>query len=178
VGNDPRRNDETGGQTDQADTLTNTERIWLLKVEKFKQKATICFSTEGSLDVHFFLAYHAENHSGAETILDVLNSEKTFIPLEDIFTNEILLIGKTEIMYLSLSLDKTMPARFEAVAIPVKVELLNGEIMEGKFLTDLPPDKLRLSDFLNYTPQFISLWRDDTNLILNKAYILSVKHAE
>jgi hypothetical protein len=149
-----------------------------LKIEKFKQKATICFSTEGSLDVHFFLAYRAEAHPGAETILDVLNSEKTFIPLEDILTNEILLIGKTEIMYLSLSSDETLPSKLEAVAIPVKVELMNGEILEGKFFTDLPPDKLRLSDFLNYTQQFISLWQVENNLILNKAYILSAKHAE
>ncbi len=149
-----------------------------MKVEKFKQKATICFSTEGSLDVHFFLAYHAENHPGAETILDVLNSEKTFIPLEDILTDEILLIGKTEIMYLSLPSGESFPDNLEAVAIPAKVELLNGEIMEGKFFTDLPPDKLRLSDFLNYTPQYISLWRDQNSLILNKGYILSVKQAD
>jgi hypothetical protein len=149
-----------------------------LKVRKFKQKATICFSTEGTLDVHFFLAYHAESHPGVETILDVLSSEKTFIPLEDILTNEILLIGKTEIMYLSLPSGETFPNKLEAVAIPAKVELLNGEIMQGKFITDLPPDKLRLSDFLNYTPQYIALWRDQESLILNKGYILSVKQAE
>jgi hypothetical protein len=149
-----------------------------LKIEKFKQKATICFSTEGALDVHFFLAYRAENHPGAETILDVLNSEKTFIPLEDILTNEILLIGKTEIMYVSMPSGEQVTADFEAMAIPVRAELLNGEIMEGRFFVDLPPDKLRLSDFLNYTPQFVSLWVDAKNLILNKSYILSVKHAE
>jgi hypothetical protein len=149
-----------------------------LKIEKFKQKVTICFSTGGSLDGHFFLAYRTEIHPGPETIVDVLNSEKTFIPLEDTLTNEILLIGKTEIMYLSLSSNETLPVNLEAVAIPVKVELIKGEIMEGRFFTDLPPDKLRLSDFLNFSPQFISLWRDEDNLILNKAYILSAKHAE
>jgi hypothetical protein len=81
-------------------------------------------------------------------------------------------------MYLSLSSNETLPVNLEAVAIPVKVELIKGEIMEGRFFTDLPPDKLRLSDFLNFSPQFISLWRDEDNLILNKAYILSAKHAE
>ena len=147
-----------------------------MKVEKFKRRAKIFFSTEGSLDVHFFLAYQAETHPGSETVLDVLASEKTFIPLEDILTNEILLVGKTEIMYVELSGEDTPQKLERALNIPVKVELLNGEVMEGSFFSDLPPDRLRLSDYLTYTPQFIRLWGDKTEHILNKARILSVKH--
>ena len=147
-----------------------------MKVEKFKHRARIFFSTEGALDVHFFLAYETETHPGSETVLDVLNSEKTFIPLEDILTNEILLVGKTEIMYVELSGEHTHQEPEKALEIPVKVELLNGEILEGGFFSDLPPDRLRLSDYLSYTPQFILLWGDKTDHILNKARILSVKH--
>jgi hypothetical protein len=146
-----------------------------LKVEKFKRRARIFFNTEGSLDVHFFLAYEAETHPGSETVLDVLNSEKTFIPLEDILTNEILLVGKTEIMYVELSRETAQKPQKE-LEIPVKVELLNGEIMEASFFSGLPPDRSRLSDYLSYTPQFILLWGDKTDHILNKARILSVKH--
>jgi hypothetical protein len=146
-----------------------------LKVKKFKRRARIFFSTQGSLDVHFFLAYEAETHPGPETVLDVLDSGKTFIPLEDIMTNDILLVGKTEIMYVELSRDAPQEPQ-KALELPVRVELLNGEIMEGSFFSDLPPDRLRLSDYLSYTPQFIFLWGDKTDHILNKARILSVKH--
>jgi hypothetical protein len=147
-----------------------------LKVEKFKCRARIFFSTEGSLDVHFFLAHKAETHPGSETVLDVLDSEKTFIPLEDILTNEILLVGKTEIMYVELSGEDAPQRPQKALEIPVRVELLNGEIMEGSFFSDLPPDKLRLSDYLSYTPRFVLLWGGRTYHILNKTKILSVKH--
>jgi len=147
-----------------------------LKVEKFKCRARIFFSTEGSLDAHFFLAFRAESRPGTETVLDVLNSEKTFIPLEDILTNEILLVGKTEIAYVELSGEDTHQEPLNALEIPVKVELLNGEIMEGSFFSSLPPDRLRLSDYLSYTPQFILLWSDKIDHVLNKACILSVKH--
>ena len=146
-----------------------------LKVEKFKQRARILFSTEGSLDVHFFLAYETEAHPGSETVLDVLESKKTFVPLEDILTNEILFVGKTEIMYVELP-RQTAQKPQESLEIPVRVELLNGEIMEGSFFSSLPPDRLRLSDYLSDTPQFIFLWGDRTDHILNKARILSVKH--
>lgn len=147
-----------------------------MKVEKFKRRARIFFSTEGSLDIHFFLAYEARTHPGSETVLDVLDSEKTFIPLEDILTNEILLVGKAEIASVELSGEDTHQKPQTAVEIPVKVELLNGEVMEGSFFSDLPPDRLRLSDYLSFTPQFILLWGDKTDHILNKARILSVKH--
>lgn len=135
------------------------------------------FSTEGSLDVHFFLAYEAETHPGSETVLDVLDSEKAFIPLEDILTDEILLVGKTEIMYVELTGEDTPEEPKKALEIPVKVELLNGEIIEGSFFSDLPPDKSRLSDYMSHSPQFILLWSDNkTHYVLNKAQILSVKH--
>lgn len=126
--------------------------------------------------MHFFLAYRSESHPGVETILDVLNSEKVFIPLEDILTNEILLVGKTEIMYLELP-GRDIPQKpLEALEILVRVELMNGEIVEGSFFSNLPPDKLRLSDYLSFTPPFVFLWRDKSDLIINKAQILSVKH--
>jgi hypothetical protein len=147
-----------------------------LRVEKFKRRARILFSTQGSLDVHFFLAYETQSHPGPETVLDVLVSEKTFIPLEDILTNEILLVGKTEIMYVELLGEASPQEPQEGLKIPVKVELLDGEVMEGSFFSDLPPDRLRLSDYLSYTPQFILLWGNKTDHILNKARILSVKH--
>jgi len=65
-----------------------------LKIEKFKCRANVHFSNGGSLDVHFFLGYQAKRHSGEETLLDLLNSDRTFVPVEDILMNEVLLIGK------------------------------------------------------------------------------------
>jgi len=71
-------------------------------LKKFKCRANVHFSTGGSLDVHFFLGHQAEGHAGPETLLDLLNSDRTFVPIEDILMNEVLLIGKTRIVYLEL----------------------------------------------------------------------------
>ena len=51
----------------------------MVKVVKFKQRGTILFSTQGSLDVNLFLSYQAEAHAGQENILDLLNSKRAFI---------------------------------------------------------------------------------------------------
>jgi hypothetical protein len=149
---------------------------FVMKVDKFKRQATLRVSTGGRLDVNFFLSYATDEHSGRELIIDVLNSERSFIPLEDILKDEILMIGKNRFMDVELTERDLLSETLEAHEIDVQIELINGDLLEGTFYTDLPPDKLRLSDYLNYTPQFIYLCRDQNDVILNKDYILSLKH--
>jgi hypothetical protein len=147
-----------------------------MKVDKFKRQATLRVSTGGNLDVNFFLNYSTEERSGRELIIDVLNSQRSFIPLEDVLKDEILMIGKNRFMEVELSERDLLPETLSGREIPVQIELINGDTLEGSFFTDLPPDKLRLSDYLNHTPQFIYLCREHNDVILNKDYILSLKH--
>lgn len=147
-----------------------------MKIDKFKRQATLRVSTGGNLDVNFFLNYSSEARQGRELIIDVLNSDRSFIPLEDVLKDEILMIGKNRFMDVELLERDLLPETLEGQKIPVQIELINGDTLEGSFFTDLPPDKLRLSDFLNHTPQFIYLCRDQHDIILNKEYILSLKH--
>jgi hypothetical protein len=147
-----------------------------MKIDKFRRQATLRIDTGGTLDVNFFLAHATEGHEGNERILDVLNNESNFIPLEDILTTEILLIGKSKIMDVELSERDLSSTTLEASEMPVHIELVNGDIMEGSFFIEMPPDRSRLSDYLNFTPQFIYLCQEPNDLILNKAYVLSVKH--
>jgi len=147
-----------------------------MKIDKFKRQATLRVSTGGNLDVNFFLNYSSEARQGRELIIDVLNSDRSFIPLEDVLKDEILMIGKNRFMDVELLERDLLPETLEGQKIPVQIELINGDTLEGSFFTDLPPDKLRLSDFLNHTPQFVYLCRDQHDIILNKEYILSLKH--
>ena len=147
-----------------------------MKIDKFKRQATLKVSTGGNLDVNFFLTYSTQEHPGRELIIDVLNSKISFIPLEDILKDEILMIGKNRFMEVELTERDLSAETLGGRAIPVQIELINGDILEGSFFTDLPPDKLRLSDYLNHTPQFIYLCREPNDVILNKDYILSLKH--
>ena len=146
-----------------------------MKVEKFKCRANVHFSTGGSLDVHFFLAHEAGTHPGPETLLDVLNSDRTFVPIEDILMDEVLLIGKTRIVYLELPEAGAVLQGKDLVELPVTIELVNGETLRGNFLTDLPPESRRASDYLNIMPQYICLQSHPKWLVINKGYVLSVK---
>jgi hypothetical protein len=146
-----------------------------LKVEKFKCRANVHFSTGGSLDVHFFLGHQAEGHAGPETLLDLLNSDRTFVPIEDILMNEVLLIGKTRIVYLELPEAGAVVQGKDLEELPVTIELVTGETLRGTFPTDLPPESRRASDYLNLMPQYICLQSNPKGLVINKGYVLSVK---
>lgn len=147
----------------------------MFKIEKFRRRATLRLSTGGMLDVNFFLGYHSEIHRANETILDLLNSDRAFMPVEDSFTNEILLIGKDKIMTLELPERDLLPEKLSCPAISVRIELIDGDIFYGIFHIDMPPDKSRLSDYLNTRYKFVYLCLEQNDLILNKTYIFSVK---
>ena len=136
----------------------------MVKVVKFKQRGTILFSTQGSLDVNLFLSYQAEAHAGQENILDLLNSKRAFIPVEDVLTNEILLIGKTRIVHVTLDDRNEGNEAPGQVELPVILELLSGETVEGSLFTDLPDGKKRLSDYLDLSGQFICLRQEKSDL--------------
>ena len=163
-------------QKDQANIGKMQEKK-AMKIEKFKHPAVLITSTGGRLDVNLFLSHSSDAHPGPEHVVDVLNSNGAFVPMEDILADEILLIAKSQIMGLQLSERDLMPETLGAPNIPVSVELINGEGLNGSFFIEMPEDRSRLSDFLNYTPQFVYLCQDDNDFILNKTYILTIKQS-
>ncbi len=146
-----------------------------MRLEKNKRKATIRRSDGLKQDVNCFLREFAESHSGKELFLDVMNSKATLIPLEDVETKGIFFLNKSSVMLLELyERDLTEETRLASEA-PVRIELTNGEILKGSFYLEMPQERSRVSDYINFSPEFIYLCREDSDVILNKAFIFSVQ---
>jgi len=146
-----------------------------VRLEKMKRRVTLCRSDGVKLDVNFFLSPYAEGHSGRELILDVLNSNSTFLPVEDIRTRAIFFLNKSGVMYLEI------PERDladETVLNPekcVQVELTNYEILNLSLFMEMPEERSRISDYLNFSPVFIYLCGKEKDIILNKSFVFSVR---
>lgn len=145
-----------------------------MKVDKFRNKATITLSDGRRLDVNFFLSHHSAQHSGSETIYDVLSSVLSYIPLEDIRTNEVIFVAKTQIVSVEL-LDREVVSSLYLRELQIQVDLLNGEVIDGEILIDMPQTKPRLSDFLNLPHKFLYVHREQGDIVVNKGYIVSLK---
>ena len=146
-----------------------------MRLEKIKRRVTLYRSDNVKLDVNFFLSPYAEGHSGRELILDILNSNSTFLPVEDIHTGAIFFLNKNGVMSLEI------PERDladETVLNPeksVQVELTNHEILNLSLFMEMPEERSRVSDYLNFSPGFIYLCGKEKDIILNKSFVFSVK---
>ena len=146
-----------------------------MRVEKIKRRVTLCRSDGVKLDVNFFLSPYAEGHSGKELILDILNSDSTFLPVEDMRTETILFLNKSGVMFLEVP-ERDLAE--ETVLNPeknVQVELTNHEILNLSLFMEMPEERSRVSDFLNFSRGFIYLCGKEKDLILNKSFVFSVK---
>lgn len=145
-----------------------------MNMNKSRRKALVWGSDGWKLNANFFLRQFAEEHSGRELILDILNSKAGFIPLEDARTKETLFVNKDKAVFLELEERDLLEETMLSPEIPVRIELTSGETLTGSFFVEMPPERSRLSDFLNFSPQFLYLCREEGDIILNKSYMLSV----
>ena len=146
-----------------------------MKVEKNKHRATVLRSDGLKLDVNFFLSPYANEHAGKELILDILNSGSAFLPAEDVNTGAIYFINTDNIMYLEISErdleEETLLSREKRV----QIELTNHETLDMSFFIEMPEERSRVSDYLHFSPGFIYLCGKERDVILNKAFVFSVK---
>jgi hypothetical protein len=113
--------------------------------------------------------------SGAKETRDVLNSSSDFIPLEDAENKKVSLVNKQRIRWVELKEREILEEIMLPHEQPVEVEMIGGKVIRGRFPVEMPPERSRLSDHLNFTSQFIYLLQEDRNLILNNSYLLSVR---
>ena len=146
-----------------------------MRLEKIKRKATLCRSDGIKLDVNFFLSPYAEEHSGKELILDILNSDSTFIPVEDIRTGEIFFLNKGNVMFLEIPARDLADETLLSPEKNVQVELTNHETLNLSIFMEMPEERSRVSDYLHFSPGFIYLCGKEKDIILNKAFVFSVK---
>lgn len=145
-----------------------------MQVVKTKRKAKIVMSNSKKLNANFFLSQYSEIHSGGETVFDIVNSQNSFIPIEDNVTKDIIFISKDQLMIVELSVSEYVPS-VDLNKARIQIVMVNNEKLDGYVLIDTPQIKSRVSDYFNILHQFVRIYQDQSDLILNKAYILSVK---
>lgn len=123
---------------------------------------------------HFYLAEHAQNHYGQETMLDVLNrSGKDFVPFAQDDQAPLVLIQKSRIVGLRPSDPGSpewpqMPERDDQCWPRAKMAFA-GFTLEGRAYTgDMEPHRRRLADLLNLGETFFIFETDEGPWIVNK----------
>ncbi len=122
----------------------------------------------------FYLADHAQNHYGAETLLDVLNHPgKQFIPFAQHEEESVVLLHKARIVGLRpncpdadawLNIPDFGPECWQ----PAKMAFA-GFVLEGRaYIGDMPPHRRRLADLVNQGQMFFLFESEEGPWIVNK----------
>ena len=144
-----------------------------LKVETTKKKAEIICFDESRLTGSFFVSRRAPNYEGNELVLDLLVSERTYLPLE-LDEGEIVLLQKGCIVMVVLKDREMKRSTSYQQKIPAKLHFLSGKTVEGKVYSDLPRTHARLSDFLNQSKAFFHLEVGDKDYLVNSQFVKTV----
>lgn len=128
---------------------------------------------------NIFLRFYARTHSGEETILDRLNDETGFVPVEISGEKAVTIMSKAGASAVAVDI------RHEKDAVPgrveefygkeemVQIQLSNGSEVVGALLFMGPRDQFRLSDFMNFTQGGFILVREKERLhFINRAHVI------
>jgi len=142
--------------------------------------AIIIWTVDGkSFEATLSLHLNAENHEGAETVLDRLNDPNLFLPLRVSGDLPVVLWNKIQIVRVDVSREEGTPVdpvhMAETNIEPIKVHLINGELLQGTVRIDGPRGRRRLSDFLNSQPEFLPLVGPERLHLLHKRFIARIE---
>ena len=145
----------------------------MLKLEMVRRRAEVVFSDGTRQSGDFFLSPRSPNHAGRESMAELLNGERSYIPLES-RAGKIILVQKRSIVMVLLEADEVRKDLAYQRQIAAQVCFLSGENMEGTVYLDLPRSHSRLSDFLNYSKAFFCLEVGDRDYLVNSRFVKMV----
>ena len=144
------------------------------KIQKEICEVYVKLSNGDEIKGNVYLRLHEANHSGPQKVEELLNENTPFIPIKTsqdfIFVNSSQLVSVTT--YSELERDELLTFGNK---YPIQVKMLHGEEIKGDIIVCLPQSRNRVTDYLNQSIQFFSLFLPGRIIYINKKFIISVQ---
>ncbi|MFW6324912.1 MAG: hypothetical protein ACOC0U_07615 [Desulfovibrionales bacterium] len=144
-----------------------------MDMEMVERDVEVVFRDGSGVAGTFFLEPASPLNERGQSLLDLLNGPRRFLPLRTP-SGEVLILQKNAIVMVRSTgreIESSMPY---ARIIPVRMDLLSGVTLEGSVYQDLPLSYPRISDFLNFSLQFFCLAMQDVDCFVNSEMVRSV----
>lgn len=149
------------------------------KIQRVKAKATVFFPNGEPLEGSFFVSPISELHEGEQSIAELLEEGRSYIPFEN-DEGELLLLPVQAIERITTQ----KPPAISCQASPhgpsfgekalVRVTLLSSKTLEGSIPFDMPPSHARISDFLNRGTKFFTMMIKGEPNLINHGHVRSI----
>jgi hypothetical protein len=130
---------------------------------------------------HAFLDYIDVIHRGDQTLLDKLNDDFPWFPVNG-DDDDVEILNRRHVVLVQPGPD--VPANLVRPELEGKAQhyrsegamlrLESGLTIEGRIPMDLPEEFSRLSDFLNFPENFFAVETDDGPVLVSKAHLTSL----
>jgi len=145
------------------------------KVDKLKYPIILKMVDDSRIKGDIFLDIYSPIHRGRDMVQELMESEKSFFSLIMREDNSVVFINKVSVVKIILEERDSLEDLTLGKQKPVKIVLVDGEILSGKINLSIPGEKVRISDSLNSTSKCLYLYRNDQDVILNTSHIITVQ---
>ncbi len=157
-------------------TESNSAAVYRLPTQPIEAK--LILSNGKQEEVTLFLAAVTEPRRAPESVDEFLNGSRHFMPVESKDTGKRQLVNLDSLQRVDVGDDAPILSRTDASSAPcvdlLRIEMMDGAVLEGTLASILPPERRRTSDFFNMDETFIPLEVEEGVTYVNKRYIAKV----
>jgi len=148
-----------------------------VKLQTIKRQVEVVFEDGTRMQGSLFLSTASAHRWGRESIGELINGDRKYLPME-LSGGEVVLLSKKAIV-MAFSKEKEIePLPTNAKRIPAEVILVSGETIRGDVSNDLPMTYSRLSDYLNQSDAFFYIEVGALDCFVSNKYVRLIKPAD
>jgi hypothetical protein len=148
-----------------------------VRLQTIKRQVEVVFEDGTRVEGSLFLSTASAHRWGKESIGELLNGERKYLPME-VTGEEVVLLSKKAIVMAFAKEKGTEPISKNAKRIPAEVILRSGETIRGEVFNDLPMTYSRLSDYLNQSDAFFYIEVGAMDCFVSNEYVRLIKPAD
>lgn len=147
-----------------------------MKIQMIRKEVEIVFEGGSRTEGFFFLSPTSAHRLGSETLKEMLNGDRNYLPLER-SRQEVVLISKNAIVMVLAKERETENTPLGPTRIAAEVVLRSGEALRGDICHDLPETHSRLSDYLNRSGHFFHIDTASRDCFVASAFVKLIRPA-
>lgn len=147
-----------------------------MKIKMIRKEVEIAFEDGSRTTGFFFLSPTSAHRLGSETLEEMLNGDRDYLPLE-LSREEVVLVSKNAVVMVLAKDGEAETIPLGPTRIAAEVMLRSGETLRGDICHDLPETHSRLSDYLNRSGHFFHIEAASKDCYVATAFVKLIRPA-
>jgi hypothetical protein len=151
----------------------------LYRIETTRKAVILTMLGGEELRGNVFIHFSSYRPFEFEDVSELFNADTPFFPLE-LETSEVVLISKERVAEVAADrgdgASDQIPSEGTIPTALLQIMLIGGEVRLGSIRLEAPPDRARVSDYLNaLTSRFLTLYTSNEARLINRSLIDRVR---